>query len=81
MVFFSGLGVGFYMGWLLACALLAMVPVVGLMGWLYGESMSGTIKKSLIAYSQSAGYAEQAFAAMRVVVAFGMEGVEYTNYS
>lgn len=43
--------------------------------------MSSSIAKSLIAYSQSAGYAEQAFAAIRVVVAFGMEGVELGNYS
>lgn len=43
--------------------------------------MTGSVKKALVAYSQSAGYAEQAMGAIRVVVAFGMEKIEYINYS
>jgi hypothetical protein len=34
----------------------------------------------MLAYSQSAGYAEQALSAMRVVSAFGMETLEAKNY-
>ncbi len=35
----------------------------------------------MLAYSQSAGYAEQALSAIRVVSAFGMESLEAKNYS
>lgn len=80
-MFFAGLAVGFYMGWLLALVLLGMIPAIGIIGYLYGEAVSGNVKKSLVAYSQSAGYAEQAFSAIRVVAAFGMEKVEFKNYS
>lgn len=35
----------------------------------------------MLAYSQSAGYAEQALSAIRVVSAFGMESLEAKNYA
>jgi len=34
----------------------------------------------MLAYSQSAGYAEQALSAIKVVSAFGMESLEAKNY-
>lgn len=79
--FISGLVVGFYMGWAMSLALLILVPVIGLIGWCFSYIQQGAVKKSLIAYAQSAGYAEQALMAIRVVVAFGMEAVEYRNYT
>jgi len=43
------------------------------MATLFGKISSTSASKSLIAYGQSAGYAEQAISAIRVVIAFGME--------
>lgn len=43
--------------------------------------MQNKFSKALKAYGQSAGYAEQALSAIKVVVAFGMEPVEIKNYS
>ena len=57
-MFFSGLAVGFYMGWGLTLVLLGMIPAIGVIGWLYEVAVSDVIKKNLVAYSQSAGYAE-----------------------
>lgn len=79
--FISGMAVGFYMGWELALALLVLVPVIGVIGAVFSSQMTGGIKKALISYSQSAGYAEQAMSAIRVVAAFGMEKIEFINYS
>jgi ABC-type multidrug transport system fused ATPase/permease subunit len=39
-MFLSGLAVGFYMGWAMALALMVLVPVIGLIGWLYQAQMS-----------------------------------------
>ena len=45
------MAVGFYMGWLMACALLVLVPFMGVIGWLMEAMMGDQIKKSLVAYS------------------------------
>ena len=52
---------------------MALAPVLIFMATLFGKIASTSASKSLIAYGQSAGYAEQAISAIRVVVAFGME--------
>jgi len=49
--------------WLLACAFLAKITIAG-------------TSETTNAYNQSAGYAEQALAAIRVVVSFGFEKQE-----
>jgi ATP-binding cassette subfamily B (MDR/TAP) protein 1 len=54
--------------WFLACMFLAKITMAG-----YIETM--------MAYNQSAGYAEQALAAIRVVVSFGFEKQEVKNYT
>ncbi len=76
----SGLALGFTKGWSLAFAMLGIAPIfiIGLIAF------TGALKKKVMtqihAYGQSAGYAEQALSAIRVVVAFGMERQESSNY-
>jgi ABC-type multidrug transport system fused ATPase/permease subunit len=54
--------------WFFACTLLVKISIAGYM-------------ESMMAYNQSAGYAEQALAAIRVVVSFGFEKQEVKNYT
>lgn len=77
----GGFVVGFWKGWALSFTLLAIAPAIGACGYLYMHMLSGGSSAGMRAYSQSAGYAEQAFSAIRVVVAFGMESVEHNNYT
>ena len=77
----SGLTLGFVRGWSLALGIFAMCPVLGTtMGILFSRLMAGA-EISLEAYGQSAGYAEQALSAVKIVCAFGMEAVELRSYS
>lgn len=67
----SGFFVAFYKGWTLAFAMLGIAPIM-LIGMAIFTSIM--MKRTAIAnkaYSQSAGYAEQALSAMRIVVSFG----------
>ncbi len=45
-----------------------------------GKAMQKGFRQNLEAYGQSAGYAEQALNAIRVVQAFGQEKTEMKNY-
>ena len=77
----SGLTLGFTKGWLLAFAMLGIAPImmVGIM--VFTGFMGSKVQKQIKAYGQSAGYAEQALSSIRVVVAFGQEMTEKTNYT
>ena len=72
----SGLGLGFTRGWSLALAMLGVAPILMIGMGVFGSYMGNKVKKSVIAYGQSAGYAEQAISSIKVVIAFGMETVE-----
>jgi len=76
-----GLVIGVINGWSLALANFAVGPVIGLCAVFFGNTMQNKFSKALKAYGQSAGYAEQALSAIKVVVAFGMEPTEIKNYS
>ena len=76
-----GLIIGAINGWSLALANCAIGPIIGVCAVFFGSTMESKFSKALKAYGQSAGYAEQALSAIKVVVAFGMEPVEITNYS
>ena len=78
---FSGLIVGLVKGWKLALCILVAAPALTLVGALFARVMQTGIQKNMLAYSQSAGYAEQALSAIRVVSAFGMESLEAKNYT
>lgn len=58
--FVFGIAFSFYWGWLMNVILLAFVPVIVFLGILMAAAMQSGLTESLKAYSQSAGYAEQA---------------------
>ncbi len=81
MMCFSGLAVGFIKGWSLALAMLAIGPIMMIGMGIFGAVMQQNTLVSRKAYSQSAGYAEQALQAIRIVACFGQEQLEVDNYN
>jgi len=84
MSFFAavfGFAFSFYWGWLLTVILLGGVPFMGLAGGIMGAAAQDSQKDALVAYAQSAGYAEQALHAIKVVHTYGQEMLEDTIYS
>lgn len=79
--FFFGFALSFYFGWLLNCIMLAFVPVIMVTGVLMGAALQSGLTESLKAYSQSAGYAEQALQAIKIVHTYGQEKLEEKSYS
>lgn len=77
----SGLCIGFVNGWSFALVVIAGAPVtvITLMTFIYFSTEG--YHAVLRAYGQSAGYAEQALGAIKVVAAFGNEEKEVENYS
>lgn len=67
----SGFFVGFYKGWSLAFAMLAIAPIMLIGMAVFGSVMQKKTIAGMRAYGQSAGYAEQALSAIRIVVSFG----------
>lgn len=76
-----GLIIGIVNGWSMALANFAVGPVIGITALFMAKTVESYYGKSLKAYGQSAGYAEQALSSIKVVVAFGMESIEIKNYS
>ena len=77
----GGLVVGFYKGWSLTLAMFAIGPIMFCGMGSFMAIMAKNSEVSLRAYSQSAGYAEQALSAIRIVVSFGQEQLEMANYN
>jgi ATP-binding cassette subfamily B (MDR/TAP) protein 1 len=67
----AGIVVGALRGWAISLCILAIMPMIAISSLAYFKSLASGSAKGLMAYSQSAGYAEQAMSAIRVVVAFG----------
>lgn len=78
--FTLGIGFSFYWGWLMNVILLGFVPVMVFLGVLMGAALQSGLTESLKAYSQSAGYAEQALQAIKIVHTYGQEKLEESNY-
>jgi len=68
-----GFTFGFYWGWEFALILLASVPVMMCFGASFFGGMANIGKLEMKAYAQSAGYAEQAINAIKVVHTYGRE--------
>lgn len=79
--FVFGFAFSFYWGWLMNCILLAFVPLIIFTGVLMGAALNSGLTESLKAYSQSAGYAEQALQAIKIVHTYGQEKLEEKNFS
>jgi len=76
----SGVTMAFTRGWTFSFVLLGIFPIIILATTLMGKVMQAGFVENMIAYSQSAGYAEQALNSIRVVAAFGQESKEIKNY-
>lgn len=77
---FSGLFFAFFKGWIMSLILLGAFPILLIMMGIVGKAIQNGFRQNLEAYGQSAGYAEQALNAIRVVHAFGQERTEIKNY-
>jgi len=77
----SGLICGFYKGWLLAFAILGIAPILLIGMGIFAAIMEKNTVIVMKAYGQSAGYAEQALAAIRIVVSCGTETLEVSNFN
>ena len=77
----SGFFVAFYKGWSLALVLLAIGPLMMVGMGTFSHVMETRAGITMRAYGQSAGYAEQALSAIRIVVSFGQEELEMKNYA
>ena len=72
----AGLFFSFFKGWYFSLILLIYFPVMLIAGIGVGMSFSVGFSENMKAYGQSAGYAEQALNAIKVVFAFGQEEKE-----
>jgi ATP-binding cassette subfamily B (MDR/TAP) protein 1 len=78
--FVAGFAFSFYWGWLFTCILLCAFPALMIVGIAMGVSMEEGFVEAMKAYAQSAGYAEQALSAIKVVHTYGQEELEQKNY-
>lgn len=77
----SGVIIALVKGWNYALVIMCAAPFLALATVLLAYRMQSGFREVLAAYSQSAGYAEQALNAIKVVTAYGMETTEVENYS
>ena len=79
--FFLGYLFSFFLGWKLTLILMGALPILGMIGAGMALSTMSGFSEEMKAYAQSAGYAEQALNAIRVVHSFGQEALEFANYN
>jgi ABC-type multidrug transport system fused ATPase/permease subunit len=78
--FLFGFAFAFYYGWLLTLILCGGIPFLLLAGAGMAISLEAGFTNQMKAYSQSAGYADQALNAIKVVHTYGQEALEEANY-
>lgn len=77
----AGLTFAFTKGWSFSLVLLVVFPFLGFTTALMAKVLAQGSQETMKAYGQSAGYADQALNAIRVVVAYGQEEKEVRNYT
>jgi ABC-type multidrug transport system fused ATPase/permease subunit len=77
----AGLTFAFAKGWSFSLILLVIFPFLAITTNLMAKVQAEGSQQTMKAYGQSAGYADQALNAIRVVVAYGQEDKEVRNYS
>jgi|LauGreDrversion4_2_1035121.scaffolds.fasta_scaffold141052_1 ABC-type multidrug transport system fused ATPase/permease subunit len=77
----SGLSFAFIRGYWMSLILLFAFPALMIASLLIGSVVASGFGQNLKSYGQSAGYAEQALNAIKVVHAFGQEVTEAENYN
>ena len=71
----------FIENWLLSLVLLALVPILAIMGGAMGKIMTSVSKDELENYGAAGAIAEEVLAAVRTVVAFGGQKKEEEKYN
>lgn len=79
--FCSSFVFAFYQGWTLTLYILLGFPVILAIVIYLGVSVKGGIMELTKSYTQSAGYAEQALQAVKIVHTYGNELLELKNFS
>ena len=79
-LFVSGMVFGLTRGWSLGLCIVGVSPLIVFGIFVTTTLLQRGFEDSIKAYGQSAGYAEQALNAIKVVVAFGQEKKEEKNY-
>ena len=72
-MFISCFGIGFFYSWELTLVILAVTPVLIIVGAILGKIMGGMTNLEQTAYAEAGAIAEEAFSSIRTVVAFGGE--------
>ncbi|XP_075683763.1 ATP-dependent translocase ABCB1-like [Rhinoderma darwinii] len=78
--FLAGFIVGFYRGWKLTLVILAVSPLMVLSAALWSKILAAFTTQELEAYAKAGAVAEEVFAAIRTVIAFGGEHKETARY-
>lgn len=78
--FVAGFIFAFSLSWRMTLILLCAFPFIALLGMGMGVAMQDGFAEQMRAYAQSAGYAEQALGAIKVVHTYGQEMLEESNY-
>ena len=78
--FVFGFLASFYWGWKLTLIPMATFPIFIILGYSMATVMKDGTVDQMRAYSQSAGYAEQALSGIRVVHTYCQENLEIKNY-
>jgi len=76
-----GFGYAFLWGWKLTLILIGFIPFIVIVGAWMGSLLKSGVSRNLKAYAQSAGYAEQALSAIKVVQTYGQEEQEMKVYN
>ena len=79
--FFASYTMGLLISWKFTLCLMALLPFMMILGALLGILFGGNVNAEMNAYAQSAGYAEQALQAIKVVQTYGREMLEIQNYN
>jgi ATP-binding cassette, subfamily B (MDR/TAP), member 1 len=77
----AGMAFAFTRGWSFSLVLLVAFPFLGFTTSLMSKVLAKGTQETMKAYGQSAGYADQALNAIRVVAAYGQEEKEVQNYT
>ena len=79
-MFLLGFAAAFTFGWKYSLILLGGLPAIVCVGIAFGMAMQSGTTGQMKAYSQSAGYAEQALQSIKIVHTYGNELLELKNY-
>jgi len=79
-MFVGGLIVGFIYIWQLCLVIIALSPLIGFSGYFMAKTMSQIVTGQLESYAQAGAIAEESFALIRTVTAFGLQKDRIRRY-